>query len=497
MISWMQKHRKYLVVTIWISTIAFVGAGFVGWGSYDYGSMGGSVAKVGKVEITKEDFGTVYSNVKNYYAGALGGNIDEKRARELNLEGIALQTLINQALLKNFADELEMRVSDEEVAAKLASMEPFLKGGRFDKERYLLALKNVGLSPKEFENGLKNELLIQKVTAVIEPSVKSAEILPLKSAMNSQDRVSVKILDARAYLKEVSEGDIKAFWEKNKSKFKKAPKYNLETVTVHSMDFVPSAEELKKEYAENGSFYYKDGKKMSFEEAKEQIQKNAKLALAKKDALRKYVELKDSKIKGQPINDLYLSDSISLPPEVKIELQKQTKPGTIKPILVNDSYVVIKVVSFDPSKEMSFEEAKGSAKIALQSERALADMKKDAESLLKNGFEGVDLGFVSKNNRLAVGTLSDAENAELSEMIATSKNRSSVLYLSSKTVLFKILEQKLLDENGSEEVEKALTPLILRSKAAVVNQSVLEYLKGKYEIKLFVNPQGEKNNTSN
>ena len=35
MITWMQKHRKYLVVTIWVSTIAFVGAGFVGWGAYD------------------------------------------------------------------------------------------------------------------------------------------------------------------------------------------------------------------------------------------------------------------------------------------------------------------------------------------------------------------------------------------------------------------------------------------------------------------------------
>ena len=54
MISWMQKHRKYLVITIWISTIAFVGAGFVGWGSFDYGSMSGDVAKVGKVKVSKE-----------------------------------------------------------------------------------------------------------------------------------------------------------------------------------------------------------------------------------------------------------------------------------------------------------------------------------------------------------------------------------------------------------------------------------------------------------
>ncbi len=48
MITWMQKHKKWLIVTIWISTIAFVGAGFVGWGSYDYGKSDSAVAIVGK-----------------------------------------------------------------------------------------------------------------------------------------------------------------------------------------------------------------------------------------------------------------------------------------------------------------------------------------------------------------------------------------------------------------------------------------------------------------
>ena len=43
MITWMQRHKKWLVITIWISTIAFVGAGFVGWGSYKYGTQGGVV----------------------------------------------------------------------------------------------------------------------------------------------------------------------------------------------------------------------------------------------------------------------------------------------------------------------------------------------------------------------------------------------------------------------------------------------------------------------
>ena len=78
----------------------------------------------------------------NYYSKVTGGKLDEATLKQLNLENTVLQTLINQALLQNFAEENEMRVSDEEVASKIASMEPFQKNGKFDKEQYVMALKN-------------------------------------------------------------------------------------------------------------------------------------------------------------------------------------------------------------------------------------------------------------------------------------------------------------------------------------------------------------------
>ncbi|MEJ5169337.1 MAG: SurA N-terminal domain-containing protein, partial [Arcobacteraceae bacterium] len=63
MIEWMQRHKKWLVITIWISTIAFIGAGFVGWGAYDFGKSEGAVAKVGKKEITMSELQREYNNL--------------------------------------------------------------------------------------------------------------------------------------------------------------------------------------------------------------------------------------------------------------------------------------------------------------------------------------------------------------------------------------------------------------------------------------------------
>ena len=69
MITWMQKHKKYLVVTIWVSTIAFVGAGFVGWGAYDFNkSRATSIAKVGDIDISYHRFEQTYAKLFNYYS---------------------------------------------------------------------------------------------------------------------------------------------------------------------------------------------------------------------------------------------------------------------------------------------------------------------------------------------------------------------------------------------------------------------------------------------
>jgi peptidyl-prolyl cis-trans isomerase D len=94
MISWMQKHKKWLVITIWISTIAFVGAGFVGWGSYNYGKSGGTVATVGELEIDMKDLQKEYSGLYAQYEQMFGGSFNQETAEKLNLQEQAYNNLV-------------------------------------------------------------------------------------------------------------------------------------------------------------------------------------------------------------------------------------------------------------------------------------------------------------------------------------------------------------------------------------------------------------------
>ena len=83
MINWMQKHKKSLIPTVWISTIAFVGAGFVGWGAYDLNkSRSTSVAKVGDTAISIKEFQNKYSEVYNYLKSISDGKFTDEQGVE-------------------------------------------------------------------------------------------------------------------------------------------------------------------------------------------------------------------------------------------------------------------------------------------------------------------------------------------------------------------------------------------------------------------------------
>ena len=119
MISSMQKNKKWLLPTIWISTIAFVGAGFVGWGSYSPGSTTTSVAVVGKKEIPLNDLQQEYSNLYSQYQKTLGQQFNAEIAKQFKLESLALNNLIQKYLILNLGDDFGIISSDEEVFKEL------------------------------------------------------------------------------------------------------------------------------------------------------------------------------------------------------------------------------------------------------------------------------------------------------------------------------------------------------------------------------------------
>lgn len=487
MITWMQRHRKYLVITIWISTIAFVGAGFVGWGSYDYGSLSSNVATVGKINITRDEFSTTYSQIFNNYNKMLGGKLGEKEAKEMGIDKMAMQSLVSQALFENFAKEIDLHVSDQEVAEKISQIKAFQVNGVFNKQKYLDTLKESdrSLDTKKYEEGLKKYILLQKIQDLLKPQISELEARAIANASFGADRVEVKILKLTDMKVQASDDEVKQYWEKNKNNFKTKPAYDLEIMQVKVADFKNSDDELKKAYAEYGSNYKEqNGSLMSFDKAKTLVNLEESKKKAKKEALKKFVALKNGEITGIKLSKAEI-DSKDIPIDLAQELLKLKDAENIKPIELGDGFIFAKVSKLYKSEPLPFDQAKAEAKLSFLKDKSLLALKESAKNEQQT-FKGADIGYVTKADSAKLSFLSPEEAQKFVTDLFESKKESGVVIFSDKAVLYRISEQRLLGNDEFVAKKEFLNANILPFKSSLINEGLLENLKKKYEVKIYM-----------
>lgn len=267
MIEWMQTHRKWLVITIWIATIAFIGAGFVGWGQFNLSSKSSTVAEInGNTDVSIQDVQEIYNNLFMDLNQKLGGKLDDATAEKLGLKQQAFKMAIEQGILREYAKNLGLYVTDEEVAKAIIDTFKNIK-------TYKKYLQMNGLKAKEFEENLRKQLLIQKLTQALHLKPTNPEILSIASALYNADNISLKVINKNSLKVNISEDELKTFWEKNKNKYQSSEMYKIAIVKT-PIEGVVTEKELK-EYYENNKNEYKNenGEIIPFEKAKEKVKK--------------------------------------------------------------------------------------------------------------------------------------------------------------------------------------------------------------------------------
>ena len=293
MITWMQRHKRWLVITIWISTIAFVGAGFVGWGSYEYGKQGGVVAVVGDREVSVEEYNLEYSNLYEQYSKMFGAMFSKELAEQLKLKDVAYRQVLQKNLILSYADSLGLDITNEDIAKELVKYNAFLKDEKFDKETYVKILAQNRMTPKIFEESLKRNLLLQKVQMFFDLNPSSVEIENLSKLLFIEDDISIKILNSNDVKVDIIQDELKKYWEENKNSYMSEISYDLEVKEIPLLSSNSTDEDIKAHYEKFKIDYkHEDGKIKSIEEAKNQIVNNLDEKFTKTEALKIYLKVK-------------------------------------------------------------------------------------------------------------------------------------------------------------------------------------------------------------
>ncbi len=485
MITWMQRHKKWLIITIWISTIAFVGAGFVGWGQYSYGNKAGSVAKVGNVEITQGELQKSYSNLYAKYNQMFKGNFDEEKAKQFGLKKQALQQLTQQALLLNLAESYNLEVSDKELINELKKLTYFFKDGAFDKETYRTVLSQNRLSTKEFETSLRKDLLIQKTLKLLPVEVSKNETNILETVMNIADKINYKVLTQKSITLNTSDKMLKPYWETKKQNFMNDISYDLKYIKQTSVKKSYDNAQLSSYYTENKThFKDSDGKILTLKSAKKAITDELNAKATKDKSLRTYIAYKKGKL---PANTMFKSATISMGSNpfdtqtlTKVSKLSLTSPY-MKPILINGAYYIFKLVKINPATTKSYEDAKTDILTMYT-----AEMKKQKLQELANNtvdtFVGNNTPFITVNDADSLTALPVTEASEfLQNLFSSEKKRSYITLNSGKIVLYDVLEQKLLTKTY-----KDLASSLMKLKSGIFNQGLIKSLEGKYHTEIFI-----------
>ena len=487
MITWMQRHKKYLIVTIWISTIAFVGAGFVGWGQYSYGDKAGSVAKVGSIEITMGELQKSYSRLYAQYNQVFQGNFDEEKAKSFGLQSQALDQLTNQALILNLAESYDLTISDKELLKDLLSQEAFFKDGKFNKSIYKETLSRSNLSTKEYEEDIKKQLLIQKVLALLPVEQSDGEAEIISTVMSIADKIEYKVLDDSNLSVDTSDGALKPFWEIRQHDFMSEVSYELKYIKQEKITKEHSDEKINSHYLENRNhFKDEEGKILAKSEAHSKILDELNAKATKDMALRGYIAYKKRKLSSDiEVNTAVVAQSTNPFNQETLDKIKKlsiTSPF-LKPVNVDGEYFTFELIKINPSMTKSFEEAKASILplyISTTKREKLLEIAKNSQDT----FKGLKTDFITNSSAVQITALSIEEGNEfLIQLFNSSSKVGSITLSSGKVILYNILEQKLLDNSNISDDS------IVKLKSNMFSAGLIKNLSARYKTEIFIQGQ--------
>ena len=194
MLDFMRRRAQSLFIKILFVIIVLV---FIFWGfgsPFEQNSPTDSIATVGGEEVSQREFQRIYENMKNMYRDAYKDRLTPDLIQALNLKQQALDQLINSKLIQQEARRVGFTVTDTELRDSIRNISIFQSNGQFNQTQYLRVLNYLRMSPSEFEEGQRGDLLQKKLHRLITDAVPVSEDEARELYRLSQERVDLSFI---------------------------------------------------------------------------------------------------------------------------------------------------------------------------------------------------------------------------------------------------------------------------------------------------------------
>jgi peptidyl-prolyl cis-trans isomerase D len=263
-LKFIRRNAEALWVKVIFGAIVFV---FIIWGMG--GIVGGEkvpfAARVNGQVIDSTEFARTYNNLLRIYQDVYKDNFKPEMLKTLDLKQRAIDQIVQTTLIMQEAERIGLQVGEPEIRDAIKGVPAFQQNGAFDKELYVRVLRANGLTPAEFEESERQELLVKKVQDLIFAGVHVSEAELRDRYRFDNEKIDLRFIkfDAPAFFSDVklTDEEVQAYYDKNPDTFREPARVKFEYVLYPPEKFADQAEvadaDVQRYYEEHQSSYEK------------------------------------------------------------------------------------------------------------------------------------------------------------------------------------------------------------------------------------------------
>ena len=354
-----------------------------------------TVATVGKIDVSAQEFYSLYSRQTEEIRKLLGSSLDIKKSREFGYVDRALSSLINRALFNNEALQLGLSVSDINVRDKILRDDAFKDDlGQFSELVFRQLISESGYTEDSYVEGTRQDLAREQMvetisTSLIIPNIMKNSLSKYNLEERTVDYLTIKVEEEK--FTKPSNEKIRKYYEENKSDFMSKEFRSAETLLLDAKEYAKKStvtdEEIK--------LLYEERKELLVEPAQKYLHQIIVDSKSDVESISKKVNFNNFTSTAKTMANLTEDDidlgwntKNDLPDEI-IDATFSLKKGEIsKPIESSFGWHILKIIDSKERKEVSYEEVKKQFENELLLEKgkeAVFDLQDELEDLLASG----------------------------------------------------------------------------------------------------------------
>ncbi len=411
-----KASSNWLGKAVMAAVVGFLVISFAIWGIGDIfrGFGRSTVAKIGRTEITVEQFRTLYNERLQQLSRQLGRPIGMDQARAMGLDRVVIGQIVSEVVLDETARKLGLNLSDAEVA-KLITSDPAFAGpnGQFDRFRFEQIIRSAGYTEARYLAEQRRRLLRRELAATVSSGMNAPKAL-IEAAhqyQNEQRSIEYALLD-RALAGDIpspSPEVLAKYFEDRKNLFR-APEYRkLVVVSLLPADLAHWIEisdaDLQRAYEERRARYVTPERRhieqISFpsveaaEQAAQRIAQGTSFEDIAKGLGKTEKDIDLGTVSKAAMIDRPVADAAFALKEGEVSAPVQGRFGS----------VLLRVLKIEPEQVRSFQDVAGELKQELATARAKSEVLKLYDKIEDTRSEGKTLAEAAESLKLPARTI--------------------------------------------------------------------------------------------